>query len=166
MTTSTEENLQEPSTSTKKIIKKPKRGIIYLSSIPPYYNVTKIRETFGELGKIGRVYLELADKESIPNEKKSKKRKTAKKFVEGWVEFERKSVAKKVAQLLNNSQVSTRKKSKLYDCMWNIKYLSGFKWTHLHERLAYEKAAKKQRLKAEIELAKKTTNIFTSRVKK
>lgn len=36
-----------------------------------------------------------------------------------------------------------------------------FKWTHLHERLAYEKAARRQKLRAEIQLAKKKTNYFT-----
>lgn len=77
------------------------------------------------------------------------------------MEFERKSVAKKVALLLNNKQVNTRKKSKHYDHIWNIKYLSNFKWVHLHERLAYEKAARRQKLRAEIELAKKKSNFFS-----
>ncbi|KAJ3653259.1 hypothetical protein Zmor_012520 [Zophobas morio] len=158
-----EVNTEEPS-SSKTPTKPPKRGIIYLSTIPPYMNVTRIREVFGEFGKIGRVYLQLADSE-IRNDKKSK-RKVAKKFTEGWVEFERKSVAKKVALLLNNTQVSTRKKSKQYDCIWSIKYLSNFKWTHLHERLAYEKAARRQKLRAEIQLAKKKTTFFTANLDK
>lgn len=98
--------------------------------------------------------------------KKSKKKKIAKKFTEGWVEFERKSVAKKVAQLLNNQQVSSRKKSKQYDCIWNIKYLSGFKWTHLHERLAYEKAERRQTIRSDIQQAKKKTNYFAVGVSK
>lgn len=62
--------------------------------------------------------------------------------------------------------MSTRKKSKQYDSIWNIKYLSGFKWTHLHERLAYEKAARRQKLRAEIQLAKKKTNYFTANLDK
>lgn len=82
------------------------------------------------------------------------------------MEFEKKSVAKKVAQLLNNTQVDSRKKSKQYDYIWNIKYLSNFKWTHLHERLAYEKAAKRQKLRAEIQLAKKKTTFFTINLEK
>lgn len=99
-------------------------------------------------------------------EKRKSKRKISKKFTEGWIEFERKSVAKKVATLLNNRQVSTRKKSKHYDVIWNIKYLSNFKWPHLHERLAYEKAARRQKLRAEIQLAKKKANFFTSNLGK
>jgi len=136
-------------------------GIIYLSSIPPYMNVTRIREVFGKYGTIGRVYLQLAHTEPRPGEKKSKKRNVAMKFTEGWVEFESKSLARRVAEELNNKQVSTRKKSKQYDSVWNMRYLSTFKWTHLHERLAYEKAARKHKLRAEVELAKKKTNFFT-----
>lgn len=38
--------------------KKKKRGIIYLSSIPKYMNVTILREMLSEYAKIGRIYLE------------------------------------------------------------------------------------------------------------
>lgn len=54
---------------------------------------------------------------------KKKRRKAIKHFTEGWVEFESKKVAKFVAATLNNTQISTRKKSKFFDVMWNIKYL-------------------------------------------
>lgn len=55
--------------------------------------------------------------------KRKKKSKKIQHFTEGWIEFESKKVAKYVAQTLNNTQISTRKKSKFYDVMWNIKYL-------------------------------------------
>lgn len=93
-------------------------------------------------------------------EKKGKK-KVAKKFVEGWVEFERKHVAKKVARLLTNTRVSDKKRSKQYDHIWNIKYLKNFKWAYLHERLAYEKAARRHKLRTEIQLAKKKSVSFS-----
>lgn len=35
-----------------------KRGIIYLSTIPPYMNVAKIREIFSQYGDVGRIYLQ------------------------------------------------------------------------------------------------------------
>lgn len=53
------ENVEPATASVQK--KTPKRGIIYLSSIPPYMNVLRIREVFGEFGTIGRVYLQLAE---------------------------------------------------------------------------------------------------------
>ncbi|XP_044762019.1 activator of basal transcription 1-like [Coccinella septempunctata] len=161
-----ENNSPGPSKSSEDVKKKPKRGIIYISSIPPYMNVTLIREYFGEFGELGRVYLQLQDKEIKGKNPEKKKKKAAKNFTEGWVEFEKKSVAKKVAQLLNNTQVSNRKRSIHFDYLWNIKYLSGFKWTHLHERLAYEKTAKRQKLRAEIQLAKRNAAFFTSNLNK
>lgn len=54
---------------------------------------------------------------------KKRKKVGAKSFTEGWIEFESKKIAKFVALTLNNTQISTRKKSKFYDVMWNIKYL-------------------------------------------
>ncbi|XP_053978816.1 activator of basal transcription 1-like [Hylaeus volcanicus] len=142
-----------------------KRGIIYLSNIPKYMNITKIRELLSEYGKIGRVYLQLAENE-LERDGKIKKRKKvcAKSFTEGWVEFESKKVAKYVALTLNNTQISTRKKSKFYDVIWNIKYLPRFKWIHLSERLAYERAVRKQRLRAEIAQAKREANFFSHNV--
>jgi hypothetical protein len=41
--------------------KKGKCGIIYISTLPPHMNVTKIREIFSEYGDIGRVFLQPAD---------------------------------------------------------------------------------------------------------
>lgn len=59
------EESEEENETKKQILAKPekkkKRGIIYLSTIPRYMNVTKIREIFSAYGEIGRVYLQLAD---------------------------------------------------------------------------------------------------------
>lgn len=50
------ESLLSVNTNTKKR----KKGIIYLSSIPKYMNVTKVRELLGEFGKVERVFLQPA----------------------------------------------------------------------------------------------------------
>ncbi|XP_011300998.1 activator of basal transcription 1 [Fopius arisanus] len=162
-------NTPEPGASTKglKIEKKRKRGIIYLSNIPKYMNVTTVREIFSKYGEVGRVYLQLgnnADDKKDGKKPKKKKKEASRYFTEGWVEFERKKIAKYVAATLNNTQISTRKKSKFYDIIWNIKYLPRFKWVHLSERLAYEKAVHKQRLTTEIAQAKREVNFFSYNV--
>lgn len=41
-----------------KVVKTKKRGIVFLSTIPPYMNVAKIREIFSKYGEIGRIYLQ------------------------------------------------------------------------------------------------------------
>ncbi|XP_069678340.1 activator of basal transcription 1-like [Periplaneta americana] len=138
--------------------RKRKYGIIYLSTLPRHMNVTKIREIFGLYGDVGRVFLQPA--ESGQKENKKKKRKLAKHFTEGWVEFKSKRIAKEVALQLNNSRISERKKSKFYDHLWNIKYLPRFNWVHLNERLAYERAVHQQRLRTEIAQAKREANFI------
>lgn len=50
------ENNDESTSKTK--VKKKKRGIIYISSIPKHMNVTMMREIFGQYGKVGRIYLQ------------------------------------------------------------------------------------------------------------
>ncbi|XP_028158974.1 uncharacterized protein LOC135079086 [Ostrinia nubilalis] len=137
-----------------------KKGIIYLSTIPPYMNVAKIREIFGQFGDVGRIYLQPSGK---PGEKR---KRVPNQFTEGWVEFQRKKVAKEVATKLNNTKIGSRKKSRYYDMIWNIKYIPRFKWIHLSERLAYERAAYKQRLRAEISQAKKEAHYLQTNVEK
>lgn len=43
----------------KHLMKRKKKGIIYISTIPKYMNVTMIREIFEQYGKVGRVFLQL-----------------------------------------------------------------------------------------------------------
>ncbi|XP_039276120.1 activator of basal transcription 1 [Nilaparvata lugens] len=94
----------------------------------------------------------------------SKKKKHSAHFTEGWVEFLSKRVAKEVAANLNNQQISSQKKSRYYDHIWNIKYLPRFKWIHLSERLEYERAVYKQRMRAEIAQVKREASNFAQNV--
>lgn len=95
-----------------------------------------------------------------------KRKRVPNQFTEGWVEFQKKKIAKLVATKLNNTKIGTRKKSRYYDMIWNIKYIPRFKWIHLSERLAYERAALKQRLRAEISQAKKEAHYLQTNVEK
>ncbi|KAK6618096.1 hypothetical protein RUM44_002538 [Polyplax serrata] len=143
-------------------LKKKKPGIIYLGTLPPYMNVTKVKELFSQYGTLGRLFLQPA----ITKAGRTNKKKPPVHFSEGWVEFESKRVAKMVAETLNNTQIGGKKSSKFYDYTWNIKYLSGFKWIHLSERLAYEKAVRRQKLQAEIAQAKKEANFYAANLEK
>lgn len=141
--------------------KKKKPGIIYLSSIPIGYNVSRTTGFFSQFGRVGRVFLQPDLKE-----RNKRKDKLARNFTEGWVEFISKRVAKEVATNLNMTQVGGKKRSKSHDTNWNIKYLPGFKWTNLSERLAYEKAVHQQRMRTEISQAKRETDYFKANVEK
>nr|XP_014092349.1 pre-rRNA-processing protein esf2 [Bactrocera oleae] len=145
--------------------KKRKKGIIYISNIPKHMNVTRMREILGEYAQLGRVYLQ---PEKLPggNDKKKKRKRLARHFTEGWVEFESKRAAKQIVEHLNNKQISTRKKSQFYDYMWSMKYLPRFKWVHLTERMNYEQAVHKQRLHTEVSQARKETTFFQNNLDK
>ncbi|XP_014283044.1 activator of basal transcription 1 [Halyomorpha halys] len=143
--------------------KKYKRGVVYLPFIPPSMNPVILRRFLSEYAVVERIYLQPEIK------KKAKKRKIDPKNVkysEGWVEFLKKRDAKKIADVLNNTPMGGKKKSKFREYLWNLKYLPRFKWIHLCERLSYEKAVRQQRLRAEVSQAKKIANHFAESVDK
>lgn len=144
-------------------ISKKKPGIVYLSSIPPGFNVSQTTQFFNNYGKVGRVFLQPDTKGK--NSGKSGP-KTGLTFTEGWIEFISKRVAQDVAQNLNTTPVGGKKRSKAHDVLWNIKYLPRFKWSHLTERLNYEKAVHHQKMRNEIVQAKREADYFKSNVEK
>ncbi len=77
-----------------------KPGILYLSSIPPGFNVSQTTMFFAQFGQVGRVFLQ-----PDPVEKAKSRNGMARHFTEGWVEFASKRVAKEVAEGLNRTQV-------------------------------------------------------------
>lgn len=56
-----ESNETDSVTKTKTSSKPPKNGIVYLSTIPPYMDVTRVREYFDKFGTVKRIYLQLGD---------------------------------------------------------------------------------------------------------
>jgi ESF2/ABP1 family protein len=112
-----------------------KTGVVYLSRIPPGMSPTKIRQLLSAYkSRVLRIFLSPESMAVYTRRLKSggsKKRQ----FTEGWVEFEDKKVAKKVAEMLNAQQIGGKKGSRWYDDLWNIKYLPKFKWHHLTEQI-------------------------------
>uniref|UniRef100_T1JGM3 Activator of basal transcription 1 n=1 Tax=Strigamia maritima TaxID=126957 RepID=T1JGM3_STRMM len=170
----------EPSSSSIELVEstKPERkiesGIIYLSTIPPTMNVKTIRQFFSKFGQTGNIFL----KPNRINRPLVLTPWTSKKsmyyFTEGWIEFKNKKIAKRVASSLHNTQVGGKRRHKYYDSLWNIKYLHKldtrftcrnlFRWIHLNERLAHEKATHDQRMRAEIAQVKRETNHYVKSV--
>ena len=62
--------------------------------------------------------------------------------------------------------VGDRKGHAFYDDLWTLKYLAKFRWEHLTEQLAYERAVRDQRLRTEIRQAKKTTQFYLQQAEK
>lgn len=57
-----------------------------------------------------------------------------------------------------------KKKSKWYDNIWHMRYLPKFQWNHLTERLAYEQATARQRMKTEISQARQEAHHFAEQI--
>ena len=110
---------------------------------------SKVKTLLSDFGTITRVYLVEEDKT-----KRKKRRKAGgsggKRYTEGWVEFESKKRAKEAGEALNMSRITNHKGSPHYDDVWNIKFLKGFKWSHLTEKVAYERRVREQKLRVEM----------------
>ena len=103
-----------------------------------------MRNLLDSYGEITRLYLAeegerllkarpiLAPNFSFADPSVRKRRKAgggngSKQFVEGWIEFANRKVARNVAQTLNNTRIGGKKRDYYHDDMWNMKYLKGFK---------------------------------------
>uniref|UniRef100_A0A0E0LHC5 Pre-rRNA-processing protein ESF2 n=1 Tax=Oryza punctata TaxID=4537 RepID=A0A0E0LHC5_ORYPU len=89
-----------------------------------------------------------------------------KAYTEGWIEFSKKSVAKRVANLLNDDQIGGKKKSPFYYDIWNINYLKKFKWDDLVGEIAEKTHTREQNLNLEIAAEKKQRDHYLSNVEK
>eukprot|EP00036_Acanthoecidae_sp_10tr_P017898 CAMPEP_0206305272 /NCGR_PEP_ID=MMETSP0106_2-20121207/10178_1 /ASSEMBLY_ACC=CAM_ASM_000206 /TAXON_ID=81532 /ORGANISM="Acanthoeca-like sp., Strain 10tr" /LENGTH=322 /DNA_ID=CAMNT_0053736115 /DNA_START=59 /DNA_END=1027 /DNA_ORIENTATION=- len=145
--------------------KERRRGIIYMSRIPPFMKPMKVRHLMEHHGAVGRLYLRPEEARIAAKRKKfGGSRKT--NYVEGWVEFEDKRVARRVAQDLNGTNVGGKKGNFHYDDHWSMLYLPKFKWHHLTERIAYDNAVRQKRLQAEDAQVRRETQAYIEQVSK
>uniref|UniRef100_A0AAV1TZZ8 RRM domain-containing protein n=1 Tax=Peronospora matthiolae TaxID=2874970 RepID=A0AAV1TZZ8_9STRA len=140
-----------------------RRGVVYLARVPPYMKPEKLRSLLTKYGAVNRIYLVPEDKTFY------KKRVTAggnrrQKYTEGWIEFEDKKVAKRVAKRLNTMPIGGRKRDYYHDDMWNLKYLRRFKWDHLTEKVAYDNRIRDQKLRLAIAQHRKENEKYLERV--
>uniref|UniRef100_A0A2M3ZJ22 Activator of basal transcription 1 n=1 Tax=Anopheles braziliensis TaxID=58242 RepID=A0A2M3ZJ22_9DIPT len=146
----------------KPLVKKNMAGIIYISSVPKHMNVTILRELLDPYGEVGRIYMQPAKKGNTVRKRTAKGKRAMLQYTEAWVEFSRRRIAKAVVQQLNAKPISTSRKSVFCDILWSMKYLPHFQWMQLSERLAYEKAVARQKLRTEVAQARKEASYFQS----
>ncbi|XP_001371676.1 activator of basal transcription 1 [Monodelphis domestica] len=144
-------------------------GIIYLGHIPPCLRPLHVRNLLSAHGEIGRVFFQSEERHG--RRKKSSglggsRGGPSLDYSEGWVEFRDKRVAKLVVASLHNTPMGTQRRSRFRYDLWNLKYLHRFKWSHLSERLAYERHVRQQRVRAEISQAKRETDFYLQSVEK
>ncbi|KAK6512080.1 RNA-binding ATPase activator esf2 [Arthrobotrys musiformis] len=142
-----------------------KTGVLYLSRIPPYMSPPQIRHLLTPFGTINRIFLSPEPPHIYQKRLKNGGNKK-RQFTEGWVEFVKKKDAKWCAESLNAQQVGGKKGGWWYDDVWNLKYLSGFKWGDLTEQIANENAARQARLRAEISQATRENKTYIRNVER
>ncbi len=141
-----------------------KRGVVYIARIPPRMGPTKAKQLLGHYGTITRIYLEEEDKAVRKRRQRASGTSGGKRYIEGWVEYESKKVAKRVAHALNNTPITNHKRNVHFGDLWNLKYLSKFQWSHLTEKVAYERRMREQRLKIEMMKARKENQAYSELV--
>ena len=159
----------EHGADSKAYIDESLRGVVYLSRLPPFMKPQKLRHLMEEVtkhrpGALGRIFLQPEDKSDRKNrQKRGGNRKQ--KYTDGWVEFAKKSTAKRVAKSLNGTPVGGKKRHNYYrDDIWCMKYLSGFQWSDLKEDEIHNRKVRRKRLDAEQAQARREADKFVESV--
>ncbi|KAK7420877.1 RNA-binding ATPase activator esf2 [Neonectria magnoliae] len=142
-----------------------KSGVVYLSRIPPFMKPQKLRSLLEPYGTINRIFLAPEDPASHARRVRGGGNKK-KSYTEGWVEFVKKKEAKAVCEMLNARTIGGKKGSYYRDDLWNLLYLSGFKWHNLTEQIATENAERTSRMRAEITKTTKENKDFVKNVER
>lgn len=132
------------------------RGVVYIGRIPPKMSPGHLKSLLARFAPVDRIYLE-----PFPNSKGKDQ-----SFSEGWIEFLDKKDAKSAAVLLNGQPMAQGKKKYYSQDLWCLKYLSGFRWTHLTEKLSYERAIREQKLQTELSQSKRENSLFMRQVER
>ena len=137
--------------------------MVYLARVPKYMGPGEAKNFFQSFGlTVARTFFR-------PESKAKREARAArggnmlrKVYSEGWVEFERKSHAKTAARTFNGQPVGGKASYK--NDIWNVRYLSGFKFDDLTEEEVYKRAMHEKKLRQQIEAAKADTASFLETV--
>ncbi|GAB7332361.1 hypothetical protein MBLNU13_g04183t1 [Cladosporium sp. NU13] len=144
-----------------------KSGVVYISRVPPFMKPHTLKHYLEEHAPkgLGRIFLTPEEHTRYIQRKKSGGNKK-KSFTDGWVEFVSKNDAKAAAAVLNGNIMGGKKGNYYHDDLWNLKYLKGFKWSHLTEQIAAENAEREARLREEIRRTRKENKAFVEDVER
>ena len=144
-----------------------KSGVVYISRVPPFMKPQTLKHFLAPHASkgLGRIFLTPEDHASHTRRVKSGGNKK-KSFTDGWVEFVSKREAKLAAEMLNGNIIGGKKGNFYHDDLWSMKYLKGFKWSHLTEQIANENAERAARMREEIRKTRKENKAFVEDVEK
>lgn len=142
-------------------------GVVYISRVPPFMKPQTLKHFLAPHASkgLGRIFLTPEDHASHTRRVKSGGNKK-KSFTDGWVEFVSKREAKIAAETLNGNIIGGKKGNFYHDDLWNMKYLKGFKWSHLTEQIANENAERAARMREEVRRTKQENKAFMEDVER
>jgi ESF2/ABP1 family protein len=140
------------------------RGVLHFTRIPPYLKPNKLRDLLSGYGtEVLRIYLKQEGAQARAGRLRAGGNKK-KNYTEGWVEFDDKRKAKRLANTLNNTPIGGGNRKFYAHDLWNVLYLHKFKWHDLTETIAYEARVKRDKMRAELAQAKKETSFYLQKV--
>ena len=142
-------------------------GVIYISRVPPFMKPQTLKHFLAPHAPkgIGRIFLTPEDHAAHTRRVKSGGNKK-KSFTDGWVEFVSKRDAKIAADILNGNIIGGKKRNFYHDDLWSMKYLKGFKWSHLTEQIANENAERAARMREEVRKTRQENRAFVEDVER
>ncbi|KAK5165608.1 RNA-binding ATPase activator esf2 [Saxophila tyrrhenica] len=173
------ENDESPApTSSLKISKAPKHvaaaqkaarrsGVVYISRVPPFMKPQTLKHFLAPHAPKGLGRIFLTPEDHVAHSRRVKKGGNKKKsFTDGWVEFVSKREAKTAAETLNGNIIGGKKGNFYHDDLWSMKYLKGFKWSHLTEQIANENAERAARMREEVRKTKQENKAFVDDIER
>jgi len=140
-------------------------GIVYVASLPGFMQPSMLRHLMEQYGEIGRSYCKPEEKVNWTHRKKTGGT-YKRKFVEAWVEYKDRSIAKRVAMMLNATPVGGKRRNRFYHDLWNLKYLPKMKWHQLFENESYDRRVRKARLEQRMTQARRENSFYLENVHK
>ncbi|KAF2405076.1 Pre-rRNA-processing protein ESF2 [Trichodelitschia bisporula] len=142
-------------------------GVVYISRIPPFMKPHTLKHFLAPHAPsgLGRLFLTPETAEAHKSRVKSGGNKKQ-NYTDGWVEFLSKKEAKIAVETLNACVIGGKKGGYYHDDVWNLKYLTGFKWRHLTEQIANENAERSAKLRAELSREKREQREYLRNVER
>lgn len=137
---------QHPTSLSASNKKTHKRGVIYLSRIPPFMRPSTVRHLLSPHGTITRLFLTPEPPSTYTSRKRSGGNKK-RSFIDGWIEFSRHHDAKICVEAINGQIVGGKKGGWYRDDVWNAKYLRGFGWEDLMESVRREEREREEKIR-------------------
>lgn len=140
-----------------------RRGVVYVSRIPPGLKPWSLREMLSPFGTVERTYLR-AESDAARSARLRGGGSRRSRYVDGWVEFSRKRHARRVVDLLNGQPMGAKKRSRFHDDLWSLRYLRGFRWEHLNESGGDARRERTNRVRAEVAAGRREKAFFLAQV--